>query len=116
VRDEEPPTLGVAEDTEMEWIIPVVLQVAMEILAGLAQMHDHRSEIKARNHPPVPEDNWRCPDAAEFNRIFGRAGVLASDRRNVPDLGVSLGTEETRFDRLSQSASQHPLWDRALDG
>jgi hypothetical protein len=100
----------------MEEIIPVVLQLAVEIVAGLAQMHDHRSETKARSHPPVPEDNWSCPDAAEFDRIFGRAGVSASDRRDAPDLAVTFSTQETRFDRLSQSASQHPLWDRALDG
>ncbi len=49
--------------------------------------------------PAVPEDGWKCPDAAEIARVVAAA---PASRRMEP-----------RFPMLSDRS--HPLWDRDLD-
>jgi hypothetical protein len=81
----------------MVWVVMILAHVGAMIVRNREATTD-----RARPSPPVEPDNWRCPDAAEFARIFGGPGSRTNDRRAGD------------FPILS-SARSHPLWDRDLD-
>jgi hypothetical protein len=111
----------------MVWVVMILAHVGAMIVRNREATTD-----RARPSPPVEPDNWRCPDAAEFARIFGGPGFRINEPRagepdnwRCPDAaefarifgGPGSRTNDRRagdFPILS-SARSHPLWDRDLD-
>jgi hypothetical protein len=90
----------------MDFVDLVLLLVQVVVETASWADSDGRSEnpFSSAPDPNAEPDNWRCPDAVEFAKIFGDVHAHAETRSNS-ERGLPIAR-----------TNRDPLWDRQLDG